>query len=118
MRGPCTAMKSGPRSPQLEKALAQQQRANTAKYKFKKKVAVGFFGLFVTFGSRICPNCTCTQLFLVPYSFFVFCCSRRGVSKCKNCSTAAKGPRYQAVSLLQLQPRLEWTPRAGSSSRC
>ena len=22
----------------------------------------------------ICPNCTCTQLFLVPSSFFVFCC--------------------------------------------
>jgi len=22
----------------------------------------------------IFPNCTCTQLFLVPYSFFVFCC--------------------------------------------
>ena len=43
------------------------------------KVAVGIFGLFVTFGSRICPNCACTQLFLVPYSFFVFCYSRRGV---------------------------------------
>ena len=26
VRGPCTAMKSGPRSPQLEKALAQKRR--------------------------------------------------------------------------------------------
>ena len=26
------------------------------------------------------------QLFLVPYSFFVFCCWRRGVSRCKHCS--------------------------------
>ena len=30
MRGPRTAMKSGPRSPQLEKALAQKRRPNTA----------------------------------------------------------------------------------------
>ena len=31
VRGPRTAMKSGPRSPQLETALAQQRRPNTAK---------------------------------------------------------------------------------------
>ena len=30
VRGPRTAMKSGPRLPQLEKALAQKQRPNTA----------------------------------------------------------------------------------------
>ena len=35
--GPRTAMKSGPRSPQLEKALAQKRRPNTAKNKLKKK---------------------------------------------------------------------------------
>ena len=29
VRGPCTAMKSGPHSPQLEKALAQKRRLNT-----------------------------------------------------------------------------------------
>ena len=33
MRGPRTAMKSGPRLPQLEKALAQKRRPNTAKIK-------------------------------------------------------------------------------------
>ena len=33
VRGPCTAMKSGPRSPQLERALAQKRRPNTAKKK-------------------------------------------------------------------------------------
>ena len=37
VRGPCTAMKSGPRLPQLEKALAQKRRHNTAKNKFKKR---------------------------------------------------------------------------------
>ena len=31
VRGPCTAMKSGPCLPQLEKAHAQKQRPNTAK---------------------------------------------------------------------------------------
>ena len=30
MRGPCTAMKSGPHLPQLEKALEQKRRSNTA----------------------------------------------------------------------------------------
>ena len=33
VRGPRTAMKSGPRSPQLEKALTQKRRPNTAKNK-------------------------------------------------------------------------------------
>ena len=33
VRGPRTAMRSGPRSPQLEKALAQKRRPNTAKDK-------------------------------------------------------------------------------------
>ena len=33
VRGPCTAMRSGPRLPQLEKALAQKRRPNTAKNK-------------------------------------------------------------------------------------
>ena len=44
-------------------------------------------------------NCAYLQLFLIPYSFlFVFVCSRRGVSSCKHCSCAAKGPRSQPVS--------------------
>ena len=30
VRGPCTTMKSGPHLPQLEKALAQKRRPNTA----------------------------------------------------------------------------------------
>ena len=33
VRGPRTAMKSGPRLPQLEKALTQKRRPNTAKNK-------------------------------------------------------------------------------------
>ena len=37
MRGPSTAMRSGPHLPQLEKALAQKRRPNTAVNKLKKK---------------------------------------------------------------------------------
>ena len=37
VRGPRTAMKSGPHSPQLEKALARRRGPNTAKKKKKKK---------------------------------------------------------------------------------
>ena len=37
VRGPCTAMKSGPRLPQLEKALTQKRGPNTAINKLKKK---------------------------------------------------------------------------------
>ena len=47
------------------------------------EMAVGSFCLFCIFWSRICPNCICAQLFLAPYSFFVFCISRRGVSRCE-----------------------------------
>ena len=36
MRNPCTAMKSSPRLPQVEKALAQKQRPNTAKNNINK----------------------------------------------------------------------------------
>ena len=63
-------------------------------------VAVGGgFLVFLYLLSIICPNCACTQLFLVLCSFFVFCCWRTGVSRCKHCSTAAKGPRSQPVSV-------------------
>ena len=38
VRGPRTAMKSGPRSPQLEQALAQKRRPNTAKIIINKLI--------------------------------------------------------------------------------
>ena len=38
VRGPRTAMKSGPHSPQLEKALAQKRGPNTAKNKNNKYI--------------------------------------------------------------------------------
>ena len=44
------------------------------------------------FCPEFCPNCACSQLFLVPYSFFIFCCSWRGVSRCKHCSKGSQAP--------------------------
>ena len=41
---------------------------------------------------------TTLQLFLVPYSFFVFCCFERGVSRLRHCRTATRGPMSQPVS--------------------
>ena len=42
--------------------------------------------------SRICSNRACTELFLVPRCFFVFCYWRRGVSRCKHCSKGSQVP--------------------------
>ena len=65
------------------------------------EVAVGLFWSFCILLSIICPSCTCTKLFLVPYSFFVFCCLRRRLSRCKHCSKVSRvpGPRSQPVSI-------------------
>ena len=43
--------------------------------------------LFIIF-----PNCASTQLFLVPYSFFVFCCWRRPLPRCKHCNKGSQVP--------------------------
>lgn len=45
-----------------------------------QKWQLDVFFCLCTFWSRICPNCACTGLFLVPCSLFVFCCWRRDVS--------------------------------------
>ena len=56
------------------------------------KVAFGIFGLFVSFVQNL-PQLHIHAFILVPYSFFVFCCLKRGVSRCKHCSPLAKGSR-------------------------
>ena len=55
--------------------------------------------------SIICPNFACTQLFLVPHSFFVFCCLRRHLSRCKHCS---KGPQVPACPSMVPSPWGSW----------
>lgn len=53
------------------------------------------FGRFVSFCSKFTPTTAGTQLFLVLYNFFVFCCSRRYLSRCNHCSKRSQ---------LQVQP--------------
>ena len=57
---------------------------------------LGFFSLSISF----CPYfaLTCRLLFLVPCAFFVFCCSRRHLSRCKHWS---KGYQVPGPSLSQ-----------------
>ena len=66
------------------------------------EVAVGFCFFFVFFMLLyiICPNCACTQLFLVPYSFLTFCCLRRHLSRCQHCN---KGSQVAGPSLSHIQ---------------
>ena len=52
MRSPRTAVKSGPTSPQREKACAQQWRPNAGKNKLKKKKYYGQSDLIKTTASR------------------------------------------------------------------
>ena len=53
------------------------------------------FWSFCILSFIICPSCSCMQLFLVPYCFFVFCCSRRLFPK-------AKGPGSQVPGCLNI----------------
>ena len=60
------------------------------------------FSLLVSLGFRICPSCTCMQLFLVPHNFFVCYCSRRGMFSCRHCSPEAKCPGSPGLSQKEL----------------
>ena len=62
------------------------------------EAAVGVFWSFHILLSVICPQYTCLQVFLVPYSFFVFYCSRRCLSRCKR---SRKGSQVPCLSLSQ-----------------
>ena len=66
------------------------------------KVAVGFFGLFVSLGSRICSNCSCTvSLYLVV-----------GGEVCPSANTAVKvqglRPSHLGSVLEPMQGRWGW----------
>ena len=53
----------------------------------KQQLGFCFFCIFL---SVICPNFTCSCF--VFYSFFVFCCSRRHLSRCKHCCKKSQVP--------------------------
>ena len=83
------------------------------------EVAVGFlfffffFFVIMYFLYRICPNFTCTQLFLVPYSFFVFYCLSRCLSRWKRCRKGSQMPAFlnTAQNSRQAKPHRSQKPR-------
>ena len=56
------------------------------------------------FRSRICPNCAFTQLFLVLYSFFVFCSWGRGGSRCKLSNKGSQVPGLSPTQMPDTRP--------------
>lgn len=69
------------------------------------EIAVGLWP-FLSYCFCFVPICTCVQLFLVPYSFFVFFTL---ADVCPDTSTAAKGPRPQRAG--------QWVPVWSCSGR-
>lgn len=55
------------------------------------EVAVGFWSFCILL-FLMCLNCTCTQLFLVSFSFFVFCCWQRCLSRWKHWNKGSQAP--------------------------
>ena len=76
-----------------------------------QKFTVGFFGLFVSLGSRICPSCPRTQVIFRPIQFLCIWLERC-VQCCKLRSTAAKGPSAQAY--LRMNSHMIYTRGVGS----
>ena len=62
------------------------------------------FLVFCIFWSNIWPNYLCMRLFLVN-QIFVFCCFRRGLSRCKRWSTCSKG--FQVPACLNITSQLK-----------
>ena len=60
------------------------------------------------------PHCTCSQLILVCYDFFVFCSSRRSrrLSRCKHCSRGSQVPACLKTTL-KIRDRAERVPLHG-----
>ena len=56
------------------------------------EMAVGVSRSLCIFCPGFALPCACIQLFLILYSLFLCCCLRRCLSRCRQFSTAAKGP--------------------------
>ena len=66
------------------------------------EMAVGVSWSLCIFCPAFALPCACIQLFLILYSLFLFCFLRRCLSRFRHFSTAAKGPRFQPVSMVGL----------------
>ena len=76
-----------------------------------QKQLLDLFGLFCILLSIICPNCP-WQLFLVPYSFFVFCGLRRCLSRCKHWGKGSQVPACLRVAASPWGTHQPWRPAA------
>ena len=89
--------------------------------KLRQEWPFGFFWSFCIFLSIICTNCTYMQLFLVPYDFFIFCCWKRHLSRCKHCGKAFQIPAClmmtQKVFLMDTTTNAEQTGHCSVSTR-
>ena len=82
--------------------------------KFQLDFLVSFYLLCPEFA----PTTACMHLFLVPYSFFILCCSWRGVSRCKRCSRRSHVPDLY-LSVRRRRGREEgekWLPKTVTSA--
>lgn len=78
------------------------------------ELASDFFLSFSIFLSIICPSCPGTQLFLVRYSFFAFCCWRRCLSRYQHCSRGSQpfsGPNSIIMEQMLSDQASEMTTR-------
>ena len=62
------------------------------------------------------PKYAPTQLILVPDSFFAYCCSRRGVSRCKHCSKGSQHVSHPHTMLMGKDSRPGGLSAHGSPS--
>ena len=60
----------------------------------KWQLVSGIFGILLFIIAPTAP----VQLFSVPFGFFVFCCSRKYLSRCKHSGKGSQVPAYQPVS--------------------
>ena len=67
---------------------------------------LGFFGLFVSYCPEFAPTMHAHRYFLIPYSFFVLCCLRRCLSRCKHCSKGSQVPACLRVDRPELKSQL------------
>ena len=72
------------------------QEAHIRRGQALQKQRLSFWSLYL-FVQNLPQLCMCTFI-LVLYSFFVLCCLRRNLSRCKHCSIVAEGPRSRSVS--------------------
>ena len=72
VRGPRTAMKSGPRLPQLEKALAEKRRPNTAINKINKLIKKKKLRMYLTYLIKKKNTKCCLTLHIISLCTYLF----------------------------------------------